>query len=87
MAREQCIDTIGVTERHFGASVTWGKWLKAGARMLADDFRTLLNVPVIWQCRVRDRNHLRFMTDRMLKDVGLCRVDVMAECGKPFWRA
>jgi len=87
MIRGQCIGTIGATERQFGGSLTWGEWLKSGARMFADDFMILLNVPVTWQRRVRERDHLRFMTNSMLKDTGLRRADVAAECRKPFWRA
>ena len=40
-----------------------------------------------WLERVRQRRHLAQLSDHMLKDIGLTRVDVEAELSKPFWRA
>ncbi|MDQ4059932.1 MAG: DUF1127 domain-containing protein [Pseudomonadota bacterium] len=36
--------------------------------------------------RARQRNQLASLDDRLLKDIGLTRCDVMVECRKPFWR-
>ena len=33
------------------------------------------------------RRHLQFLSDHMLRDIGLTRADVRAEASKPFWRA
>jgi uncharacterized protein YjiS (DUF1127 family) len=40
-----------------------------------------------WQERARQRRALESLDDRMLKDIGLSRADVMRECDKPFWQA
>jgi len=39
-----------------------------------------------WQRRRRDRAVLATFDDRMLRDIGLTRTDVLAEIDKPFWR-
>ncbi|MDG4553204.1 MAG: DUF1127 domain-containing protein [Candidatus Competibacter sp.] len=35
----------------------------------------------------RQRRELLALDDRMLKDIGLSRVDALRESGKPFWRS
>lgn len=37
--------------------------------------------------RAAQRRVLATLDDRMLKDIGLTRVDAAQECAKPFWRA
>jgi uncharacterized protein YjiS (DUF1127 family) len=39
-----------------------------------------------WYERARQRRELQALSDHMLHDIGLGRVDVEAEAGKPFWR-
>ena len=39
-----------------------------------------------WHRRISDRNALRTMDDRLLKDIGLSHADVEHEAAKPFWR-
>ncbi len=39
-----------------------------------------------WYERARQRRQLRALSDHMLRDMGLGRVDVEAEAEKPFWR-
>jgi len=39
-----------------------------------------------WQALARDRRSLAELDQRMLKDVGLNRADVMMEIDKPFWQ-
>ena len=39
-----------------------------------------------WASRSEDRRHLAVMSDRMLLDIGLTRVDVAAEANKFFWQ-
>jgi uncharacterized protein YjiS (DUF1127 family) len=36
--------------------------------------------------RARSRDELLRLDDRMLKDIGITRVDALYEAGKPFWR-
>lgn len=46
---------------------------------LADMFAT-------WERRARERRMLAEMPDRMLKDLGISRLDANRESYKPFWR-
>lgn len=39
-----------------------------------------------WHERLRERDSLRTMDDRMLKDVGLSRADIAREARKTFWQ-
>lgn len=41
---------------------------------------------VLWNDRQMQRNHLRELDDRLLRDMGLSRRDVRQEALKPFWR-
>jgi uncharacterized protein YjiS (DUF1127 family) len=50
-------------------------WLRRAADLL-----------LIWHERARQRRQLTSLNDRMLRDLGLTRADVMAETSKPFWR-
>ena len=40
-----------------------------------------------WRQRHRSRCDLAQLDDRMLRDIGINRVDVWREVNKPFWRA
>ncbi len=46
-------------------------------RLLATAFK--------WHERVRERRQLYALDERMLKDIGITRVDVEREAGKHFW--
>ena len=39
-----------------------------------------------WTSRSEDRRQLALMSDRMLLDIGLTRVDIAAETSKYFWQ-
>jgi uncharacterized protein YjiS (DUF1127 family) len=39
-----------------------------------------------WRARARSRHLLDELDDRMLRDVGLSRADVVRECAKNFWQ-
>ena len=39
-----------------------------------------------WQERARGRRELQALDERMLKDIGLNRIDALREADKPFWR-
>lgn len=41
----------------------------------------------LWRERRRGRRQLLALDTRMLRDIGLSRVDATAEAGKPFWVA
>lgn len=55
---------------------------RAGVRRLVD----LADVVLAWLDRARQRRALLKLDDRMLKDIGLNRLDVARETEKPFWR-
>jgi uncharacterized protein YjiS (DUF1127 family) len=40
-----------------------------------------------WRRRAAERQDLRRLDDRLLRDIGLTRQDVLDEQEKPFWRA
>ena len=40
-----------------------------------------------WASRSEDRRQLALMSDRMLMDIGLTRIDVAAETDKYFWQS
>jgi uncharacterized protein YjiS (DUF1127 family) len=40
-----------------------------------------------WLDRARQRRALAQLDDRLLRDIGITRYDVLYEAGKPFWRA
>lgn len=40
----------------------------------------------LWRRRARDRAQLAMLDDRMLRDIGVSRVDIWGEIHKPFWR-
>jgi uncharacterized protein YjiS (DUF1127 family) len=39
-----------------------------------------------WRRRVRDRNQLASLSDTMLQDIGISRVEALYLANKPFWR-
>lgn len=45
----------------------------------------LLEMPLIWQERQRERRHLAALPDYLLNDMGLSRSQIAAETGKWFW--
>ena len=41
----------------------------------------------LWQRRREQRRYLLSLDDRLLRDIGLSRVEAEVEADKPFWRA
>jgi uncharacterized protein YjiS (DUF1127 family) len=39
-----------------------------------------------WRDRARQRRSLSQLDDRLLRDIGITRYDVLSEARKPFWR-
>lgn len=46
----------------------------------------LFDVLLTWQQRAKDRRSLLELDDRLLRDIGLSRADILREAEKPFWR-
>jgi len=63
-------------------------WWPARRRfiVLAAWLRRAVYLLLVWRERARQRRQLRSLSDRMLRDIGLTRADVLAESSKPFWR-
>jgi len=58
---------------------------RAGAS-LAALLMTVVDGLVAWQDRANGRRELAALDDRLLKDIGVSRVDALREADKPFWR-
>jgi len=80
-----CIDTIPV--RPLESTTVWLfrgllRVARAGDRMTSAVLLALIE----WRWRVSQREILRSLDDRMLKDVGLSRADLDCELQKSFWQ-
>ena len=53
---------------------------------LRQGLKRVLAVLHQWRRISRDRAELARLDDRMLRDIGVTRVDVWREINKPFWR-
>lgn len=47
----------------------------------------ILRLLTAWERRIRERDNLAQMDQRFLKDIGVSRMDAVAEIEKPFWHA
>jgi uncharacterized protein YjiS (DUF1127 family) len=61
------------------------------AHIIASDVAPVLDrmieTPIAWLERMRERRQLAGLSDNMLKDIGVSRADVEHVVEKPFWRA
>lgn len=61
------------------------------AQIIASDVAPILEriveTPIAWLERMRERRELAELNDSMLKDIGISRADVEHVVTKPFWRA
>lgn len=48
---------------------------------------SFVEILLVWSARAAERRTLQQLDERMLKDIGVSRADVVQESGKPFWRA
>jgi uncharacterized protein YjiS (DUF1127 family) len=46
-----------------------------------------LDLLVVWEARLRQRQHLARLGGQLLDDMGMSPEDAARECAKPFWRA
>ncbi len=53
------------------------------AHVLGRVYRTLQ----IWRLRSEHRRHMVTLDDRLLRDIGISRIEAQIEAAKPFWRA
>jgi uncharacterized protein YjiS (DUF1127 family) len=81
-----CIDTIiarpGPLE---AAAARISAGLVHAARLTDRGLIKALDVLFAWRARAAERDVMRSLDDRMLRDVGLTRVDIERELSKSFW--
>ena len=53
---------------------------------VSDVLARLVEAPLTWLQRDRDRRALQALDDRLLRDIGVSRSEVEGEIAKPFWR-
>ena len=90
MLRHDCIDAMPMPVAHSGASESWKSWkswISAGLSLLLSDLARIVEIFATWQRRSTQRTALRNFDDRLLRDSGLSRVELLREINKPFWRA
>jgi len=56
------------------------------AGILVRSVARLIDTLFLWQERAQSRYRLSQLDDRMLKDIGISRVDALHEASKPPWR-
>jgi uncharacterized protein YjiS (DUF1127 family) len=61
-------------------------WLATAWRSLDTVLQHAVDVILTWRERVRTRRQLLMLDDRLLKDIGITRLDAQGEAEKPFWR-
>lgn len=49
-------------------------------------FTNAIGFIATWMERVRQREALASLDDRMLRDLGITRTEAVRECEKPFWK-
>ena len=64
-----------------GAPSRSSRALKIVRRTISKTLETI----AIWQERAEQRKALRELDPRLLKDIGINRIDAGREAGKPFW--
>lgn len=61
---------------------TWGAELSLGQLL-----RNAIDLILLWHERSRQRRALMSLDDRLLRDIGIDRLEADIEIRKPFWRA
>ena len=53
---------------------------------LSDAAQSIVATLRLWRRRMRERDQLSRLDDRMLKDIGVTRAEALHLSDKPFWR-
>jgi uncharacterized protein YjiS (DUF1127 family) len=61
-------------------------WLSQTWRSLNAATLHAVDAILTWRERARTRRQLLTLDDRLLKDMGITRLDAQSEAEKPFWR-
>ncbi len=82
----ECIDTIIVRPGPLeAAAARISAGLVHAARLTDRGLARLFDLIFEWRARSAERDLMRSLDDRMLRDVGLTRVDIERELSRPFW--
>ena len=65
-----------------GAIADFGRQLRPTGAFVAGRLRRLI---VLWSTRLHERRALAEMDDRMLRDIGIDRLQAQREADRPFW--
>ncbi|NQU58125.1 MAG: DUF1127 domain-containing protein [Rhodospirillales bacterium] len=68
------------------ASESWKSWILVSARLLVSNLARIVEIFALWQSRSTARSCLGEFDERLLRDMGLTRVEALREINKPFWR-
>ncbi|HEX5078754.1 MAG TPA: DUF1127 domain-containing protein [Geminicoccaceae bacterium] len=61
-------------------------WLARSLRGLTAAIERAVDALLTWHERAQMRRQLLMLDDRLLKDIGITRLEAMHEAEKPFWR-
>ncbi|MDH3336031.1 MAG: DUF1127 domain-containing protein [Rhodospirillaceae bacterium] len=86
MNSSNCIDTIENNQSFHAPTLSWGSWLDDGKYLIEKEARKALAILLTWQRRKAMRYLIMEMEERMLKDIGCTREDLLKEAEKPFWK-
>ena len=53
---------------------------------LRSPVRSIIDLVLIWRERSRQRSALKYLDDRLLRDIGISRADAEWEVSKRFWQ-
>jgi len=71
-------------------SLTHGPWAQPRQRRTRSEpsafARRVVATVTEWRRRIRERSQLAALDDRMLRDIGITRLDAQYLSNKPFWR-
>ncbi|KJB90532.1 hypothetical protein N826_39005 [Skermanella aerolata KACC 11604] len=60
--------------------------LISAARWMSNTSLAIHDTLYVWSEQFRQRRQLLSLSDQMLSDFGVSRIDAFKECEKPFWR-
>ena len=86
MLKKNCIDTMYPSETLFPSGLTWRAWLRAGMALAHRQARQAWATVITWNNRHVQRRALGQLSEHMLKDIGISRMDALRESEKSFWR-
>jgi uncharacterized protein YjiS (DUF1127 family) len=84
MNSHDCTHTIAPRGQSVLALLLALAWL--AVRRFSHGAVRVAEVALTWLERSRQRRQLAELSDYMLRDIGVTRVDAWAEAEKPFWR-